>query len=92
MDYLVYLTYPAMLLFVGLKVKIGNRLLGFMGTITFEFYIIHGLVIEFFSYRFCDIVLPIIRITNVALMIVVVFVMSIPLALGMRRVCHALDK
>lgn len=80
------------ILLVGLKVKIGNRLLGFMGTITFEFYIIHGLVIEFFSYRFCDIVLPIIRITNVALMIVVVFVMSIPLALGMRRICHALDK
>lgn len=80
------------ILLVGLKVKIGNKFLGFMGTITFEFYIIHGLVIEFFSFKFCDIVKPIVRITNVALMIVVVFVAGIPLALLMKKLCHMFDK
>lgn len=84
--------FSFMILLVGMKLRIGNRLLGFMGTITFEFYIIHGLVIEFFSYRFCDIVMPIVRITNIALMVVVVFVTSIPLALGMKKICHAFDK
>lgn len=75
-----------------MKIRIGNKLLGFMGTITFEFYIIHGLVIELFSYQFCDIVKPIARITNGALMIAVVFVLSVPLALGMKKICHAFDR
>lgn len=79
-------------LLLGMKVRIGNKLLGFMGTITFEFYIIHGLVIEFFSYQFCDVVDPIVRITNVALMVVVVFVSAIPLSLGMKKICHAFDR
>ena len=78
-------------LLLGMKIRIGNRFLGFMGTITFEFYIIHGLVIELFSYQFCDVVNPIVRITNVALMVVVVFVLAIPLSLGMKKICHAFD-
>lgn len=81
-----------MLLMIGLKVRIGNRFLKMMGTITFEFYIIHGLVIEFFSYRFCDVVKPIVRITSIPLMIIVVFVLSLPLAFGMKKICHIFDK
>lgn len=76
------------ILMLGLKIKIGNRFLGFMGGITFEFYMIHGLVVEFFSYRFCETVKPITRITNGALMIVVVFVLSLPLALALKKVCR----
>ena len=57
----------------------------FMGTITLEFYLIHGLFLEFFLYRFCDIVPSITRITNVALLIVVVFVLSVPSALGLKK-------
>lgn len=83
--------FTFLILLVGLKVRIGNKFLGFMGAITFEFYIIHGLVIELFSYQFCDIVNPIVRITNVALMIIVVFVGAIPLSLGMKKICHAFD-
>lgn len=78
-------------LLLGMKARIGNRFLGFMGTITFEFYIIHGLPIELFSYRFCDVTEPIVRITNVALMIVVIFVTSIPLSLVMKKICHIFD-
>lgn len=79
------------ILMLGMKIKIGNKVLGFFGTITFEYYIIHGLVIEFFSYRFCDIVKPIVRITNGALMILVVVALSVPLALLMKKVCHIFD-
>lgn len=76
------------ILMIGMKVKIGNKVLGFFGTITFELYMAHGLVVELFSYRFCDEVDSLVRITNVALMIVVVFALSIPLALLLKKVCH----
>lgn len=87
-DMLYTTLFGFFILLLGMKIRIGNRFLGFMGTITFEFYIIHGLVLEFFSYKFCDVVAPIVRITNVALLIVVVFVLSIPLSLGMKKICH----
>ena len=58
-------------LLLNMKLKIGNRVLEFMGTITLEFYLIHGLFLEFFSYQFCDVVPSITRIKNVALLIVV---------------------
>lgn len=80
------------ILLVGMKLRIGNRFLGFMGTVTFEFYIIHGLVIELFSYRFCDVVKPIVRITNGALMTAVVFLAAIPLSLGMKKICHVFER
>lgn len=72
-------------LLLNLKIKIGNRFLEFMGTITLEFYLIHGLFLELFSYRFCDVVPSVTRITNVALLIVVVYVLSVPAALGLKR-------
>lgn len=84
--------FSFMVLMAGLKWKIGNKFLGFMGTITFEFYIIHGLVLEFFSYRFCDAVKPIVRVTNVALLIVIVFAVGVLLAFGMKKICHLFDK
>lgn len=91
-DMLYTVLFTFFILLLGMKIRIGNKFLGFMGTITFEFYIIHGLVIEFFSYRFCDAVKPIVRITNGALMVVTIFVLSIPLALGMKKICHVFDR
>lgn len=80
--------YAFMILLAGMKIRIGNKFLGFMGKITLEFYLIHGLVIELFSYRFCDVVKPIVRIKFVPLMVLVVTVLSIPLALGFKKICH----
>lgn len=75
-------------LLLGMKIKIGNRFLQFMGTITLEFYLIHGLVVELFSNRFCDEVKPIVRITNGALMIAIVFICSVPLAILFKKICY----
>ena len=72
-------------LLLNMKLKIGNRFLEFMGTITLEFYLIHGLFLELFSFEFCDIVPSITRITNVALLIAVVFVPSVISALGLKK-------
>lgn len=91
-DMLYTALFTFTVLMIGMKVRIGNKFLGFMGTITFEFYLIHGLVIEFFAYRFCDVVNSIVRITNGALMIAVVFTGAIPLALGLKKICHVFDR
>lgn len=72
-------------LLLNMKMKIGNRVLEFMGTITLEFYLIHGLFLEFFSYQFCDVVPSITRIKNVALLIVVVLVPSLLLAVALKK-------
>lgn len=68
-----------------MKVKIGNRILGFMGTITLEFYLIHGLYVELFGYSFLDLAPSLYYIKNVALLVVVVVVLSIPSALLLQR-------
>ena len=73
------------ILVLNLKLRIGNRLLGLMGTITMEFYLIHGLFLEFFSYKFCEIVPSITRIMNVPLLIVIVLALSIPSALMIKK-------
>ena len=74
-------------LLLNMKLKIGNRTLEFLSTITLEFYLIHGLFLEFFSYQFCDIVPRFVRITNVALLIIVVFVPSVLSAAALEK-CH----
>ena len=75
-----------------MKLKIGNRFLEFMGTITLEFYLIHGLFLELFAYRFCDIVPSITRIENVAVLIIVVFALSVPAAVGLKKLHGWLQK
>ena len=81
-------------LVLNLKLKIGNRFLRFMGTVTLEFYLIHGLFLELFSYRFGDStdIHSIVRITNVALLIVVVFVLSVPAAIGVKKLDNLIYK
>lgn len=70
--------FMAVVLLLGLKIKIGNRALKFMGTMTLEFYIIHGLYVELFGYCFMfDGVKPMYYIRNVALYTLVVFACSL---------------
>ncbi len=84
--------FVMLVLLLNLKIKIGNRFLGFMGTITLEFYLIHGLILELFSYKFLDMVPSIVRITNVALLVLVVFLPTIPLALGQKKLTDIVCK
>jgi len=66
------------LLLIMMKVNIGNRFLNAMGTITLEFYLIHGLFVECFSYCFVEKGNnSIFYLQNVALMVLVVFVLSL---------------
>lgn len=63
-----------------LKVKIGNRFLGFIGAMTLEFYIIHGLFVELFGYDFSYSLNSIVYIKNPALHTLITFACGIPAA------------
>ena len=68
-----------------MKIKIGNKVLKFMGGITLEFYLIHGLFVDLFGYSFLDITSPLYYIKNVALMVLVVTVLSVPSAILLQK-------
>lgn len=70
---------------LGMKIQIGNKVLKFMGTITLEFYLIHGLFVELFGYSFIDLAPSLYYIKNVALFVMVVVVLSIPSALLLQK-------
>lgn len=73
------------LFMIGLKIKIGNRFLNMMGRITLEFYLIHGLYSELFCYAFEGKMRSLYYIKNIALYILVVFVLGLSSALIIKR-------
>lgn len=70
---------------LGMKIRIGNKFLAFMGSITLEFYLLHGIFIELFGYNFIDTAKSIYYIQNVALFVLVVFIPSIPASVLLQR-------
>ncbi len=68
----------------GLKLKIGNRFLAFMGSITLEFYLIHGLFLGLFG-RNLDGVPSLYHIENVFLLVLAVFIPGLFSAYGLAR-------
>lgn len=76
---------------LGMKLRIGNRLLAFVGSITLELYLVHGLFVELFSRSFLGFLKPIFFCRNVALYILIVTLPSIPLAMllkwGVDKIC-----
>ena len=68
-------------LLLGMKIKIGNRFLAFLGSITLEIYLIHGLFVQLFGYCFItEASLSKYYIKNLPLYVLVVLVLTIPLA------------
>lgn len=73
------------MLLLNLKCKIGNKVLDFMGTITLEFYLVHGLFVELFSYRFVGYLPPLWQCKNAALYVLAVFVISVPICVLLKK-------
>ena len=70
---------------LGMKVKIGNKFLKFMGTITLEFYLIHGLFVELCDHTFDGGVKSPFPIKNVFLYVIVVYVLGVASALLLKK-------
>ena len=75
-------------LLLGMKVKIGNPFLKFMGKITLEFYLIHGVFVELFDHTFDGGVKSPFPIKNVFLYVVAVFVLGVPSAVLLQKFHH----
>ena len=69
---------------VGMKIKIGNKFLAFMGGLTLEFYLIHGLFVELFGFNFMDSVKSLYYIKNVALYTIAVFALGLVSAIVLK--------
>lgn len=66
------------------KVKIGNRITTFIGSISYEIYLIHGLFIALFTQKFV--------VSNNILLFILVFVLSIASAYALNALDKALCK
>lgn len=73
-------------LLMGMKVKIGNKFLKFMGTITLEFYLIHGLFVELFGWQFDGGVRSPHHIKYVIVYVLVVFALGVPSAILLQNI------
>lgn len=89
---LISFDFICMIFLPGMKVKIGNRVLAFLGTITFELYLVHTIFVELFSRAFIGFLEPIWFCSNVALYILIVTVPAIPLAVLLKRVVRKIVK
>ena len=74
---------------LGMKVRIGNKALSFLGGYTLEIYLIHGLFVQLFGYCFSsDGIEPLYYIKNVALYALVILTLTIPSALAVKWICE----
>ena len=67
-----------------MKVKFGNKVLAWLGAVTLDLYLMHGIFAELFGYSFLDITRSLVYIRNVPLYIAAVLACSIPAALLFR--------
>jgi len=70
---------------IGMKLEIGNKALTWLGSVTLEFYLIHGLFVDLFGFQFEDSLKPLFYIRNAALYLVVVVALTIPSTLLLKK-------
>ena len=69
---------------LSMKMKVGNPVLKFLGKITLELYLVHGIFVQMFSYYMIkEPNQPIYYIKNLPLFVLVVLACSIPVAFGL---------
>ena len=86
-------SFVVFMFMLQMKLKIGNRFLHFMGTMTLEFYLIHGIFIELFCYTFDDgDAKPLYYIRSNVLLTLIVFALAIPSALALKQISKKLLK
>ena len=82
-QFLYTFAFVSLYYLLSMKLKIGNKVLAFFGTITLELYLIHGIFIHMFSYYMIhEGVKPVYYISNVFLFVLVVLALSVPISYG----------
>ena len=84
----VYLLVGLILL-LGMKVSIGNRVLSFLGKYTLEIYLIHGIFVEVFDHEFAGMLPPIpspLPVSNPLTYTILIILATLPLSLLLGRI------
>ncbi|MCR5283206.1 MAG: acyltransferase [Lachnospiraceae bacterium] len=80
-------------LLAGMKIRIGNPILKFLGSFTLEFYLVHPLFIQLFGFAFVnDMTKPIFYIRNQFLYVLLSILLTIPLAYGLHLLMNRIWK
>ena len=85
-QWLVCIAYTAFCFLLMMKVRFGNRLLAWLGTVTLDFYLMHGIFTELFGYSFLDMTKSLFYIKNVPLYVAAVIACTVPSALLFRMI------
>ena len=73
-----------------MKLKVGNKVTGFLGKFTLELYLVHGIFIHMFGfYMIHDRIKPVYYIENVPLFVLVVIGLSIPVSFALSKLDKA---
>jgi len=81
----VYL-FIALILLVSMKIRIGNRVLAFLGKYTLEIYLIHGILVEVFDHDFVGIAPSPLPVLNPFLYILCVIIATFPVSLLLKKI------
>jgi fucose 4-O-acetylase-like acetyltransferase len=80
-QFIYTLSFMSLYYLISMKLKIGNKVLSFLGKFTLELYLVHGIFIHMFGYKMInDGVKPVYYIENVSLFVLVVLALSIPVS------------
>ncbi len=81
MQWAAALALVVFLLLLTMKVRVGNRALGWFGAASLEFYLTHGIFVELFGFNFLDTAKSLVWIKSVPLYIAAVLLCSVAASL-----------
>jgi len=85
--------FSILVMLIGMKIKIGNAVLKFLGRFTLETYLVHPLFIQIFGFAFMrDDAKPVFYIQNQFLYVLAVTVISVPIAFILNKALRKLKK
>ena len=83
-QWLVGLFFTGFCFLLMMKIRLGNKATAWLGAVTLDFYLMHGVFVELFGYNFLDLAKSIVYIRDVPLYIAAVLAASVPATLGFR--------
>ncbi|MCR5544679.1 MAG: acyltransferase [Eubacterium sp.] len=86
-------TFAILVMLIGMKIKIGNKILKLLGGFTLETYLVHPFFVHAFCFSFIrNDALPLFYIKNQFLYVLAIIVISLPIAFLLNKVLRILKK
>ena len=77
--------FIACIILIGMNIRIGNKVLAFLGKYTLEIYLIHGIFVELYDHDFAGIAPSPLPIEKVSFYALAVIASTLPLALLLKK-------